>query len=53
MWWIRDILLIAVLTIRNSQAEHLDMSRTKATELLRAHDANAVKAMKAWVSASV
>jgi hypothetical protein len=28
------------------------MSRTKATELLRAHDADAVKAMKAWVSAS-
>jgi len=34
------------------QAEHLDMSRTKATELLRAHDADAVKAMKAWVTAS-
>ncbi|KAM0691955.1 hypothetical protein Q7P36_008156 [Cladosporium allicinum] len=33
-------------------AEHLDVSRTKATELLRAHDANAVKAMKAWVTAS-
>ena len=34
------------------QAEYLDMSRAKATELLRAHDANAVKAMKAWVAAT-
>ncbi|QIW96827.1 hypothetical protein AMS68_002345 [Peltaster fructicola] len=32
--------------------EHLDVSKTKATELLRAHDADAVKAMTAWVSAS-
>lgn len=29
------------------------MSKTKATELLRAHDADAVKAMTAWVTASV
>ena len=35
------------------QAEQLDLSRPKATELLRAHDADAVRAMKAWVSATV
>lgn len=35
------------------QAEQLDLSRPKATELLRAHDADAVRAMKAWVSAAV
>ncbi|GAB7325805.1 hypothetical protein MBLNU13_g09890t1 [Cladosporium sp. NU13] len=34
-------------------AEQLDLSRPKATELLRAHDADAVRAMKAWVSAAV
>jgi len=34
-------------------AEQLDMTKTKATELLRAHDADAVKAMTAWVTASV
>lgn len=33
--------------------EQLDMSKTKATELLRAHDADAVKAMTAWVTAAV
>ncbi|KAK5136261.1 hypothetical protein LTR08_003868 [Meristemomyces frigidus] len=33
-------------------AEHLDVSKTKATELLRAHDADAVKAMTAWVTAA-
>lgn len=35
------------------QVEHLDLSKAKATDLLRAHDANAEKAMMAWVSASV
>ena len=35
------------------QVEQLDMSKTKATELLRIHDADAVKAMTAWVTASV
>lgn len=35
------------------QAEQLDLSRPKATELLRAHDADAVRAMKAWVSATI
>ncbi|KAK3643331.1 hypothetical protein LTR56_010287 [Elasticomyces elasticus] len=34
-------------------ADQLDMSKTKATELLRAHDADAVKAMTAWVTAAV
>ncbi|KAM0702189.1 hypothetical protein Q7P35_011099 [Cladosporium inversicolor] len=34
-------------------AEQLDLSRPKATELLRAHDADAVRAMKAWVSATI
>ncbi|KAK3701678.1 hypothetical protein LTR37_015330 [Vermiconidia calcicola] len=33
--------------------EQLDMSKTKATELLRAHDADAVKAMQSWVTAAV
>lgn len=32
--------------------EQLDLSKAKATELLKAHDADAVKAMTAWVSAS-
>ncbi|KAK4552235.1 hypothetical protein LTR86_010589 [Recurvomyces mirabilis] len=33
--------------------EQLDISKTKATELLRAHDADAVKAMTTWVTAVV
>ncbi|KAK4984413.1 hypothetical protein LTR66_001014 [Elasticomyces elasticus] len=33
--------------------EQLDLSKTKATELLRAHDADAVKAMTAFVTAPV
>ncbi|KAM0717304.1 hypothetical protein Q7P37_007156 [Cladosporium fusiforme] len=32
-------------------AEQLDVSRPKATELLRTHDLDVVKAMKAWVAA--
>ncbi|EME50050.1 hypothetical protein DOTSEDRAFT_20438 [Dothistroma septosporum NZE10] len=32
--------------------EQLDLSKAKAMDLLRAHDANAVKAMTAWVSAA-
>lgn len=36
-----------------SQMDQLDLSKTKATELLRAHDADAVKAMTAWVTAAV
>ena len=35
------------------QADQLDLSKTKATELLRAHDTDAVKAMTAWVTATV
>ncbi|KAK0903243.1 hypothetical protein LTR02_007660 [Friedmanniomyces endolithicus] len=34
-------------------ADQLALSKTKATELLRAHDADAVKAMTAWVTAAV
>ncbi|KAK1048638.1 hypothetical protein LTR74_017483 [Friedmanniomyces endolithicus] len=34
-------------------ADQLDLSKTKATALLRAHDADAVKAMTAWVTAAV
>ncbi|KAF1823720.1 uncharacterized protein K489DRAFT_370040 [Dissoconium aciculare CBS 342.82] len=30
-------------------AEQLDLSKTKATDLLRAHDADVVKALTAWV----
>ncbi|KAF2770009.1 hypothetical protein EJ03DRAFT_83623 [Teratosphaeria nubilosa] len=33
--------------------EQLGLSKGKATELLRAHDADAVKAMTAWVTAAV
>nr|POE77486.1 hypothetical protein CFP56_09133 [Quercus suber]POE87009.1 hypothetical protein CFP56_64039 [Quercus suber] len=33
--------------------DQLDMNKTKATEFLRAHDADVVKAMTAWVTASV
>ncbi|CAK4029031.1 Hypothetical predicted protein [Lecanosticta acicola] len=33
--------------------EQLDLSKPRATELLRAHDADALKAMKSWVSAAV
>ncbi|EME88032.1 uncharacterized protein MYCFIDRAFT_48247 [Pseudocercospora fijiensis CIRAD86] len=32
--------------------EHLDLSKAKATDLLRAHDADAIKAMNAWVTSS-
>jgi hypothetical protein len=32
------------------QAEHLDISRASAMELLKANDADPVKAMRAWVS---
>ncbi|KAK6437261.1 hypothetical protein LTR95_006543 [Oleoguttula sp. CCFEE 5521] len=34
-------------------ADQLDISKPRATDLLRAHDANAVKAMTAWVTAAV
>jgi hypothetical protein len=33
------------------QAEHLDISKARATELLKANDADPVKAMRAWVAA--
>ncbi|KXT07426.1 hypothetical protein AC578_470 [Pseudocercospora eumusae] len=33
--------------------EHLDLSKAKATDLLRAHDADATKAMSAWVASTV
>lgn len=33
--------------------EQLDVTKQKATELLRAHEADAVKAMSAWVEAAV
>ncbi|KAJ9627078.1 hypothetical protein H2203_003539 [Taxawa tesnikishii (nom. ined.)] len=36
----------------NLLVDQLDLSKAKATELLKAHDANAVKAMTAWVTAS-
>ena len=36
-----------------AQVDQLDISKTKATELLRAHEADAVKAMTAWVTAAV
>ncbi|GAB7358352.1 hypothetical protein MBLNU230_g2423t1 [Neophaeotheca triangularis] len=32
--------------------EQLDLSKPKATELLRAHDADAIKAMTAWVTST-
>lgn len=35
------------------QVDQLDITKVKATELLRAHDADAVKAMTAWVEAAV
>lgn len=35
------------------QADQLDISKTKATELLRAHDADAIKAMTTWVTSAV
>ena len=34
------------------QVEELDLTKVKATELLKAHDGNAVKAMRAFVTAS-
>lgn len=33
------------------QAENLDVSRARATELLKANDADPVKAMRAWIAA--
>ena len=35
------------------QVDQLDLSKAKATELLRARDADAAKAMSAWVEAPV
>ena len=32
------------------KVDQLDMSKAKATELLRAYDADAVKALTAWVT---
>ncbi|PPJ53640.1 hypothetical protein CBER1_00807 [Cercospora berteroae] len=32
--------------------EQLDLNKTKAAELLRAHDADVLKAIKAWVTAT-
>ncbi|KAK4507597.1 hypothetical protein PRZ48_001332 [Zasmidium cellare] len=32
--------------------DQLDLTKAKATDLLRAHDADALKAMKAWITAS-
>lgn len=36
-----------------SQVEYLEMTKAKATELLRKHDGNAVEAMGAYVAAPV
>jgi hypothetical protein len=33
-----------------SQAEHLDISRARAMELLRENNADPVKAIRAWVA---
>jgi NACalpha-BTF3-like transcription factor len=35
------------------QVEQLELSRPKATELLKAHEGDAVKAMSAFVTATV
>jgi len=35
------------------QVEHLELSKLKATEMLRTHDGDAVKAMTAYVAAAV
>jgi len=35
------------------QMDQLDLSKPKATDLLRAHEADSVKAMIAWVTAPV
>ena len=35
------------------QIEELELSKAKATELLKAHDGDAVKAMRAYVTTSV
>lgn len=34
------------------QVDELDLSKAKATELLKAHDGDAVKAMRAFISVS-
>merc|ERR1712072_1394698 len=34
-------------------AEQLDMSKPKATDFLKSHEANAVKAMTTWVTGAV
>jgi NACalpha-BTF3-like transcription factor len=39
-----------MLTRGMLQAENLDVSRARATELLKANDADPVKAMRAWVA---
>ena len=35
------------------QIEELDLSKIKATELLKAHEGDAVRAMRAFVTANV
>ena len=34
------------------QVEELDLNKTKATELLKAHEGDAIKAMRAFVTAA-
>ena len=41
------------LTLVWFQAEQLDMSKPKATDFLKSHEANAVKAMTTWVTSAV
>jgi hypothetical protein len=38
---------------RGKQVDQLDLSKVKATDLLREHDADVLKAMKTWVSTAV
>jgi hypothetical protein len=39
-----------MLTLDVLQAENLDISRARATELLKGNDSDPVKAMRAWVA---
>ena len=41
---------MAFADISTGQVDELELTKTKATELLKAHDGDAVKAMRAYIT---
>lgn len=50
---LRIVIVNTMLTAMRLQSEQLDLSKAKATDLLRAHDGDTLKAMVQWVSSAV